>query len=277
MQAVYEMKNEDFYCRDGVRRATKTLGFHSHLHYQIELAMVFQGHTRATVDSTAYDVMGGDVIVVFPNQIHDFRTLEKEKYILLKFSPDLIPELLPQLTSRLPVSNVLRGGAHDPELFDLIHKIADVYYTEEPYGDAVLRGYLLAFFARLLQKLELMDVQSVDYRTVGAIMSYCSQNFDKDLSLSVLERELHLSKYYISHVLSNKLHIGFNDYVNSLRVASACKYLLKTDLTITEVSEKVGFNTLRTFNRAFLKQMGQTPSDYRKKKKEDAAKRLKKA
>ena len=69
--------------------------------------------------------------------------------------------------------------------------------------------------------------------------------------------------------MSNKLHIGFNDYINSLRVSNACKHLLKTDLSITEISEIVGFNTLRTFNRAFVKQMGITPSDYRTKKQSD--------
>ena len=35
---------------------------------------------------------------------------------------------------------------------------------------------------------------------------------------------------------------------------------------MTEISEAVGFNTLRTFNRSFQKQLGMTPSDYRAKK-----------
>ena len=63
--------------------------------------------------------------------------------------------------------------------------------------------------------------------------------------------------------MSSKLHIGFNDYINSLRVSNACKHLLNSDRSVTEISEIVGFNTLRTFNRAFFKQMGVTPSQYR--------------
>lgn len=275
MQAVYEKKNEDIYCRDCVRHSTNTLGFHSHLHHQIELAVVFEGHTRATIDSTPYEVMGGDIIVVFPNQIHDFRTLQKEQYILLKVAPDFIPELSSPFTGQLPASNLLKGAASDPDLYELIHRISEVYYGAEPYRDGILRGYLLAFFGKLLQKMELRDVQAMDYHVVGAIMNYCSQNFDKDLSLELLEKELHLSRYYISHVMSNKLHIGFCDYVNSLRVARACNYLIKGELTVTEISEAVGFNTLRTFNRAFIKQMGISPSEYRKKKKKEPSARKK--
>ncbi|MBO7311046.1 MAG: helix-turn-helix transcriptional regulator, partial [Clostridia bacterium] len=77
---------------------------------------------------------------------------------------------------------------------------------------------------------------------------------------------LHISKYYVSHIMSNKLKMGFNDYINSIRVSNACKYLRKTDKSITEISGIVGFNTMRTFNRAFLKQTGMTPSEYREKR-----------
>jgi AraC-like DNA-binding protein len=40
---------------------------------------------------------------------------------------------------------------------------------------------------------------------------------------------------------------------------------LNSDASITEICEQVGFNTLRTFNRAFIKQMGVSPSEYRKR------------
>ena len=55
----------------------------------------------------------------------------------------------------------------------------------------------------------------------------------------------------------------FNDYINSLRVSAASRYLSGTDKSITEISELVGFGTSRTFNRAFLKQFGKSPSEYR--------------
>lgn len=267
MQAIYEQRKHDFYCRECPAHTAATLGYRSHLHYQIELAMVFSGHTRATVDSTVYDVFGGDILVVFPNQIHDFQTIEKEHYILLKFSPDIISDLLHPFTASLPCSNVIRGGANDEELLWLIKTISGLYYSgDAPFQETVLHGCLLAFCGKMLQKMELRDIQSGDYHAVGMIMNYCSMHSDKDLSLSMLEKELHLSKYYISHIMSNKLHIGFNDYVNSLRISNACHHLVKTDYTVTEISELVGFNTLRTFNRAFLKQMGCTPREYRQKK-----------
>ena len=266
MKAVYENKVQDLYCRDS-RIDGGTLGYRSHLHYQIELALIFEGHTKITVDTAEYDATDGDVFIVFPNQIHSFHTLVRENSILMKINPELIPELMPQLTASVPKSSILRGAAHDPELRSLAELISEEYHNDRPFKDVTLRGYLLVFFSKLLQRIELCQVQPSDYHVVGSIMSYCNENYQKPLSLSMLSKELHLNKYYISHIMSDKLNIGFNDYINSLRVSNACKMLVKTDNTVTEISEAVGFNTLRTFNRAFSKQMGCTPSQYRKKKK----------
>lgn len=268
MRAFYENRNEDFYCRD-TRYSRKTIGCVSHLHYHIELGFFMGGRVRASIDSNRYEVGAGDIVVVFPNQIHSFEMLERGDYILLIINPDFLPEFAKQFTTALPTTGLLHGAADDEELRGLIEKISDVYFSSEPYREMIIRGYLLAFFGKILSRLELHDVQSRDYRVLGMILNYCTNNSDKNLSLGMLEKELHISKYYISHIMSNKLHIGFNDYINSLRVSNACKHLLKTDLSITEISEIVGFNTLRTFNRAFVKQMGITPSDYRTKKQSD--------
>ena len=273
VQAIYEKEDRELYCRDSSINGG-TIGYRSHLHYQIELAIIFDGHTRVTVDSSDYDAVGGDVFVVFPNQIHSYTTIEREKYILLKINPDLIPEFSPQLTSYIPKQAVIKNAAKDEELVLLIKKISDIYNGDEPYKNEALRGLVLAFFAKLLPKMELSDTPSGDYHVVALIMKYCGDNYNKPISLSILSKELHLNKYYISHVMSNKLNIGFNDYINSLRVSSACKLLVKNELSITEISEAVGFNTMRTFNRAFIKQMSCTPSEYRKRKKAESKDRL---
>ena len=269
MKIYYENKTTDYFgCRDS-RFTTLPLACTSHLHYHIELAFLLEGRTCAVIDSQEYDMHAGDVLLAFPNQIHRFDSLEREKYVLLLVSPEMIPELLGQFTEALPASNLIQGAARDPELQDLIYQISDTYMQNAPFKETLLRGYLLVFFCKLLQKMELRNTQRGDHHVLDSVLNYCTHYYDKNLSLDLLERELHVSKYYISHVMNTKLHIGFNDYVNSLRISAACKLLVKSDDSMTEICEKVGFNTLRTFNRAFLKQMGMTPSEYRAKKKKE--------
>ena len=265
MAAFYENKSINVYARNS-EMTKKTLGYTSHLHYHIELALVTEGKTRVTIDNSVYDVEAGDIIIVFPNQVHRFDTIEREKYILLIVNPDIISELTRMFTSFLPQNNLIKGGALCEDLWYLASKISDEYYGNESFREEILRGYLLAFFGRILQKMQLKDIESKESNVLGLILNYCINNYDKNISLDILEKELHISKYYISHTMSNKLHMGFNDYINSIRVSNACKYLKKTDKSITEISDLVGFNTMRTFNRAFQKQMNMTPSEYRAKK-----------
>ena len=122
----------------------------------------------------------------------------------------------------------------------------------------------LALFARLLSLARPTGAAPGDSHALTAVLSYCVKNFRDDLSLSVLEENLHISRTYISHLFADKLHIRFNDYINSLRVSYACQYLENDDRSVTEIADLVGFGTTRTFDRAFLKQMGRTPRDYRR-------------
>ena len=264
MGIFYENKTRDFFFRNSTHSSCKRmLDFPSHLHLHIELVILKEGRSLFTIDSCTYEAKAGDIVVIFPNQIHSIKTLEQEEFMIMIVNPDIIPEYKKQFSSFVPVSNMLSKDNDNSELIDIADKITDAYYSDTPYRDDILRGYLLVFFGNLLEKISVKDIASKEYDLLGTILTYCTANYNKPLSLDMLEKELHISKYYISHTISSRLHIGFNDYINSLRVSNACKHLHNTDKSITEISDLVGFNTLRTFNRAFQKKMGMTPREYR--------------
>lgn len=258
----YENKKVDFYYRDS-NFFLGPLEYPPHLHSHVELGVLVEGKTSITVDSKETLLEPGDMFVCFPNQVHSFKTIEKEKYILFIFNPEIISELSSVLFAKLPKSGIIKGVTNDSDIFPIIEAIGQAYLGSETNKELIIKGYTLVLFSKLLDHLELYDIQAGDIKLIGAILNYCSQNYNRPLSLSILERELHISKFYISHTLSNKLHISFNDYVNSLRVMNACKLLRNSSRSITEISDTVGFNTLRTFNRAFIKHTGITPSKYR--------------
>ncbi|MBQ7383262.1 MAG: helix-turn-helix domain-containing protein [Clostridia bacterium] len=261
----YENKKDDFYYRETKFSATP-LACHPHLHSHIELGILLEGKTDITIDSKKYTLEAGDMFVCFPNQVHGFKTLEKEYYILFIFNPEIISEFSNLFFTKLPKTGIIRNAAENSELRDIIQLLANTYRSSDTHKTLAVKGYLLILFSKILEELELNDIQSGDIKLIGAILNYCSKNYNQPLSLSILERELHISKFYISHTLSNKLHISFNDYINSLRIMNACKLLQSTKKSVTEISEAVGFNTLRTFNRAFIKHTGTTPSKYRTQK-----------
>lgn len=91
---------------------------------------------------------------------------------------------------------------------------------------------------------------------------------DPTLSLERLSEEMGLSKSHLSRVINTELGMGFNDYLNNLRVEEAKRHLCNPDFeqyTLVAIGLEAGFNSKTTFNTAFKKLTSMTPSEYRKK------------
>ena len=71
------------------------------------------------------------------------------------------------------------------------------------------------------------------------------------------------SENHISETLSQFLHTKFFQFVNGFRVEEAKKALQDKDKLITRIAFDVGFNSKSTFNTAFKKVVGYSPSAYR--------------
>ena len=236
----------------------------AHLHQYLELVVFFEGRSVAFADAERCELSAGDVFMAFPRQVHRYETTGPESSYVFIVDPDLLPELAPYFAGDPPASALLRGAANDGEILHLARSLVETPKPRTPLEEALRHGRMLTLFARVLSLYKRAAPPEQGSRAFRAIVDYCAKNYTKELSLSLLERELHISKYYISHLFSEKLQLGFNDYVNSLRITFACRYLRESDKSVTEISSLVGFGTLRTFNRAFFKQTGKTPSDYRR-------------
>ena len=260
----YEHRKKDIYTWGSL---TQPLEYRTpHMHRELEIILYHGGSTAAYVDSVRYDLKPGDVFVTFPNQIHSYETFAPENYRLFLIKSDLVPELSDAFELLAPASAVIPRIANEPRIRVLSDALAELCKApdDRPYRSALIHGYLLAFLSELISRMNVNEVPRTDSDALRSIVSFCSKNYCQDLSLTTLEENLHLNKYYISHLFSSKLGLRFNDYINSLRISEACRQLLNSDDSITSICDRVGFNTLRTFNRAFMKQMNVSPSDYRK-------------
>lgn len=110
----------------------------------------------------------------------------------------------------------------------------------------------------------LSDAIAKDFKNkIQEIMDTENLFLDPGLKLEDLAQTIGLSKNQTSHVINKEFEMDFNSYVNSLRIKSAIGILLKEPgKQITEVMYEVGFNNSTTFNRAFKKVTGLTPTSF---------------
>lgn len=107
-----------------------------------------------------------------------------------------------------------------------------------------------------------LDRQS---QTANAIVSYINAHaFDPDLSLSDVGARFDLSNDYASAMVKNATGLAFKEYLTDLRMRRACALLLeRRDMTVTEISEAVGYRKPSNFIRKFKDIYGVTPAQYR--------------
>lgn len=86
---------------------------------------------------------------------------------------------------------------------------------------------------------------------------------EEDLSLKKLSESINVSENHISETLSQFLNTNFYHYVNELRIEHAKCSLLSTKKTVAEIAYASGFNSKSTFNSAFKKITGVTPTAFR--------------
>lgn len=84
-----------------------------------------------------------------------------------------------------------------------------------------------------------------------------------NLSLNKLSESTSETENHISETLSQFLHTNFFQFVNGFRVEEAKNALKDKNKLITNIALDVGFNSKSTFNTAFKKVVGHSPSAYR--------------
>jgi len=89
---------------------------------------------------------------------------------------------------------------------------------------------------------------------------------DANLTLPMLSAKVGAKPNVVSQALNETLGVSFSDFINGHRIGEAKRRLLESgeDGTILDIAYAVGFNSKSTFNAAFKKHTGQTPSLFRK-------------
>ena len=109
-----------------------------------------------------------------------------------------------------------------------------------------------------------IGIDSEEEALVGQLLKAIEQNLDNtEYSVDQLARDVALGRTNLYKRMQTMLGITPNDFIRSVRLKRAAVLLSDTDLSIVEISERVGFNTPRYFSSSFKTMFGITPSEYR--------------
>lgn len=255
MQPFYEKKDDEFRCS-----AAKDLTFPLHLHAAAELIFVRNGAIEVTVHDQTRTLHQMEAALIFPDMLHGYRTPDASDAVLCIFSPSHAMGYYHALCRQQPQCPFFAADGYDADLpaaFDRVLQYAN-------RSLALCEAWLNLILAYLMSDMTLASRDSRDCADiVYHLVSYVSAHFQEPLTLDRLARELHVNKYYVSRVFSGRLHCGFYDFVNRLRLDYAARLLRETRRSITDIWQEAGFESQKTFNRVFRSCYRMTPSQYR--------------
>jgi xylan 1,4-beta-xylosidase len=105
----------------------------------------------------------------------------------------------------------------------------------------------------------------VYYRRLRRVNRYCSQHFSEDIALRTVADLAALESTYFSKYFHDKVGVCFNCWLSLLRITEAKRLLRTSDCLISTVAVDVGFKNLTSFERAFKRCTGETPSDFKRR------------
>ncbi len=233
----------------------------AHVHSEAEIVYVKEGQSVAFCQGKEYVLKKNCFFLAAPNQIHKFSEHVNGTYYVLAFKTSQNKYFEDLFSKCEPVTPVYMMERDDDGLVSLLEMAFEEYKRDG--HSVIIDGYLIAFMGKLLRHYQFKDI-SQEHNNVTRVISYCNMYYKENISIEKVATALHISRSSVSHIFSSRLVMNFCDYINSLRLSDAQQYLKDKSYSIADVASLSGFSTIRTFNRAFLKQFGTTPSEYRK-------------
>ena len=251
-----------------------------HTHEFIEIVYVLSGYMTHAINGKTYKVKHGDILFMNYGCTHAFFSEEECSYINILFSPEVMSEEIVTPSNAfsalsLIAFNDMRGesnygkisfwGEERREIEDIVFDMLKEYSEKQTSWETVLGNDLNTLIIKMLRKTE-MGMEPSEIRDIWQKLSeYIDNNLDSKLTLNDLAKKCFYNPSYFSRIFKEKFKISFLEYVTQKRLARAIELLKNTDVSVSDVGQRVGFSDNKSFYHAFSRYYHCTPSQYRKK------------
>ena len=227
----------------------------AHIHEYSELLYCQKGTGDVFVNGKHIRLPEKHLVWIHPNSIHAYHCLGAD-VICAVFSHDLIPLYFEQTRQLRPVV----APVDVSDMADIL----DSFPSLDKKDPILISGYLNLLCARVMQRSAFAPTDTSDSLLYQRIISYLSEHFHEDISLSSLAKTFGYNEKYLSHCLHTLTGIHFSRLLSLYRIQHAKALLSHRQANIAQVAIECGFSAINTFNRVFKSMTGMTPSQYKK-------------
>lgn len=258
-------------------------GFHDiHWHEEIQFTYVNKGTLITQVEGKEYKLEAGEALFINSGLIHVTTSMSDDgEYVgfmfpekLLGFFPGSRMEqnyVLPYLTSNTISAKAIHWGTkEEEEILGEIKKLEDLFNNKEnvvayEYEVSVRLAYIWLKLIRMtlgnFRKVSSCYIQRQE--RMKKMMQYIIEHYSEPITLKEIAGSASVSIEECRRCFKDIIKETPVHYLVSYRVMMGMELLRTTDLDITDIAFRVGFNDSSYFIQAFKKKNGMTPKQYR--------------
>lgn len=247
-----------------------------HVHQFYEVLILLDSSAVCLIDGKYYTIQPYDIVLLHPSRFHKAKYPENvfPKQLCINFKipnrPDGFPgefsNVLSIFRSDIPIlrlSEKIQNG-----YIDTINEMYEISQQASPMRHLKIHALFIQFLCYLKEHsihniyTQQNNEDSIEAR-MHAVTRYIHNYYTEDLTLEQIAKEFFISPYYLSRCFKSIIGFTVIQYIQLVRVRAVRQYLLYTDMSITDIAQKTGFNSFSQFNRVFNKFCDISPSKFR--------------
>ncbi len=245
--------------------------FYGESHNFWECVYVLDGEICISGDERVYNMQNGDIIFHKPLELHKFYTTSKNgaRLFIFSFSLEGNTEFFEEKVFSL---NDEQKNIMNTFLTFLRNKNSNIlntptmylekFSTSATYSQEVV-SYIYQLMLSLCHESTVSFAQKKgDAKVFSDAVSYMNANIAEFPSIEEIARKCRISQSGLKNIFTKYAGLGVHKYLISLKINAARK-MIEDNISITQISEKLGFSSQAYFSLAFKRETGFTPTEYK--------------
>ncbi len=268
-----------------ISRQDSTTIMYLHKHTYIEIDYVYKGSCNYHINSeeNVLHLREKELCILNQNVIHGIQTLSDEDIVLKCMIPfdyievdqfkeinqDVLMKkfLLHALNENMTKASFIIFDMKGNEIIDTL--ICNMFYeyvkNDIGWGGAV-KNFLSLLFIHLMRMKEsdirmFKEIEKENFN-ITKILNSIQKNYQY-ITLKDIAEDLHFHENYLSRMIKQNTKQNFRDLLCQIRLKEAENLLLYSDLSVTEIAGRVGYNKPNYFFKLFKDHYGITPIEFR--------------